>query len=398
MVCGVDISKKSFNYCIVDKNMKKIKEGKFNLVKDDLIKFVEVISKFKNIVVVVESTGIYHINFVSFLLDKGINVKIINPKTIKRFIDYYFSNNPSKTDKKDAFAISIFGIKNPEIINNAKASIPNTIKTIAREIEFLSHQKASIKTKIKAHLSILFPELENNVDIFRKSILNILIKFPSAKKISYASFSEIKSIIDNANHTGKKVKFNATDIINLAKNSIGISNKGIEIALIGYINQLLSIQNSISLLEKELIKEANNFFKDDINIITSIKGISKQIASKIIAEIENINKLENFKKLVKFAGTDPVVKQSGNFKLKKSISKQGNPHLRNFLYQAAIGVITHNPVFKNYYLKKKSQLNSFKKAVIATLNKLIRVIFGLLKSKTKFNIKFHKNNLSLNLT
>jgi transposase len=321
MVCGVDISKKSFNYCIVDKNMKKIKEGKFNLVKDDLIKFVEIISKFKNIVVVVESTGIYHINFVSFLLDKGINVKIINPKTIKRFIDYYFSNNPSKTDKKDAFAISIFGIKNPEIINNAKASIPNTIKTIAREIEFLSHQKASIKTKIKAHLSILFPELENNVDIFRKSILNILIKFPSAKKISYASFSEIKSIIDNANHTGKKVKFNATDIINLAKNSIGISNKGIEIALIGYINQLLSIQNSISLLEKELIK-----------------GISKQTASKIIAEIENINRFENFKKLVKFAGTDPGVKQSGNFKLKKSISKQGNPHLRNFLYQAAIGV------------------------------------------------------------
>jgi transposase len=61
-------------------------------------------------------------------------------------------------------------------------------------------------------------------------------------------------------------------------------------------------------------------------------------------------------------------------------------------------VLTHNPVFKNYYLKKKSQLNSFKKAVIATLNKLIRVIFGLLKSKTKFNIKFHKNNLSLNLT
>jgi len=114
-----------------------------------------------------------------------------------------------------------------------------------------------------------------------------------------------------------------------------------------------------------------------------------------MAEIENIDKFENFKKLIKFTGTDPVIKQSGNFKLNKSISKQGNPHLRNFFYQATNGVIKHNPIFYNYFKKKKSQLKSFKKTVIATLNKLIRVIFGMLKNKSTFDTKFHKNNLNL---
>jgi len=397
MVCGVDISKKSFNFCIVDNNFNKLKEGKFNLVKDELNKFIQIVNKFDDIVVIVESTGIYHINFVSFLLKNSIKVKIINPKTIKRFIDYYFANNSSKTDKKDAYSIALFSVKNPEIINNANSSLPNSIKIIARELESLSHQKASIKTKIKAHLNILFPELENNFDIFRKSILNILLKFPSAKKIAITNPNQIQSIINSTNSIGKKVRFNANDIINLAKNSIGSSNKGLEIALVNYINQLFIIENTISELEKELIDESDEYFKDDIDIISSIKGISKTSASKIMAEIENIKKFENFKKLIKFAGTDPVIKQSGNFKLNKSISKQGNPHLRNFLYQATNGVIKHNPVFQNYFRKKKSQLKSFKKAVIATLNKLIRVIFGMLKNKSTFHIKFHKNNLNLNL-
>ena len=143
-------------------------------------------------------------------------------------------------------------------------------------VESLSHQKAVIKTKIKSHLNILFPELEHNVDIFRKSILNILLKFPSAKKIAVVSVEEIQSIIDSANHTGKKVKFNADTIINLAKNSIASSNQGIEIALVNYINQLFIIEISIDKLSKFLQKEAEYYFKDDIDIISSIDGISEK--------------------------------------------------------------------------------------------------------------------------
>ena len=154
------------------------------------------------------------------------------------------------------------------------------------------------------------------------------------------------------------------------------------------------IEISIDKLSKFLQKEAEYYFKDDIDIISSIDGISEKTACKIISEIEDINKFENFKKLIKFIGTDPVVKQSGNFKINKSVSKQGNPHLRYILFQATIGVITHNDIFKNYFKKKKSQLNSFKKAVIATLNKLVRVLFAMLKSRKKFDMKFHINNLA----
>jgi len=60
MICGVDIYKKFFNFCIIDNNLNKLKESKFNLVRDDLDKFIQIVNE---------------------------NVKIINPKTIKRFAD-----------------------------------------------------------------------------------------------------------------------------------------------------------------------------------------------------------------------------------------------------------------------------------------------------------------------
>jgi len=298
MVCGADISKSKFNYCIIDNDLKKVKENQLKLTKNDLDEFVNIVKSFKDIVVIVESTGIYHINFVSYLLKNNINVKIINPKTIKRFIDYYFSNNSSKTDKKDAFAIAVFGVKNPEIINKANSSIPNTIKVIARELEYLSHQKSAIKTKIKSHLNILFPELEYNFDIFRKSILDILINFPSAKKIANANYEEIQSIIDNANHTGKKVKFNAYDIISLAKNSIASFNQGLEIALVNYINQLFIIENTIKTLEKELINESDKYFKTILTLSPLLKVSLKPPLLKLWLKLKILKNSKILKNLL----------------------------------------------------------------------------------------------------
>ncbi len=68
-----------------------------------------------------------------------------------------------------------------------------------------------------------------------------------------------------------------------------------------------------------------------------------------------------------------------------SISKQGNPHLRNILYQMATGVVMWNNVFKEYYRRKYEQFRSRKKAMIAVVNKLIRVIFAMLSKRVFFN-------------
>ncbi|EDP73215.1 IS110 family transposase, partial [Hydrogenivirga sp. 128-5-R1-1] len=106
---------------------------------------------------------------------------------------------------------------------------------------------------------------------------------------------------------------------------------------------------------------------------------------RFIAEIEDISRFENAKKLISYAGTDPVVKQSGKWKVRMSISKQGNPFLRNILYQMATGVVMWNEIFREYYRRKYQQFKSRKKAMIAVVNKLVRVIFAMLSNRQFFN-------------
>jgi len=155
--------------------------------------------------------------------------------------------------------------------------------------------------------------------------------------------------------------------------------------LVFYIEKLFFLEPKIQKLEKMLTDEIDKQQHEQMKLISSIKGISERLAAPFLAEVKDIKNFSTHKKLIKYAGTDPVVKQSGlsavaqagKYKLKMSISKQGSPFLRNILFQMAVGVVKWNPCFREYFLRKKQQFGSYKKAMIALVNKLIRVIYAI---------------------
>jgi transposase len=50
-----------------------------------------------------------------------------------------------------------------------------------------------------------------------------------------------------------------------------------------------------------------------------------------------------------------------------------------------IGVIQFNDCFRNYYQKRMQDGLPFKKAVLATAHKLLRVIYAMLTQRTSFS-------------
>ena len=76
-----------------------------------------------------------------------------------------------------------------------------------------------------------------------------------------------------------------------------------------YINILLQYQEHLSKLETEIDALAKEI--EEYNIIQSIPGIGEKIAATIISEIGEIDRFNNPKKLVAFAGVDPSVFESG---------------------------------------------------------------------------------------
>ncbi|KUO63137.1 MAG: hypothetical protein APF84_11480 [Gracilibacter sp. BRH_c7a] len=91
------------------------------------------------------------------------------------------------------------------------------------------------------------------------------------------------------------------------------------------------------------------------------------------------------KQLVAFAGLDPSVFESGNFKASKNrISKRGSSYLRKALHQATVAGISNrqgrplNKILYAFYSKKLAEGKPPKAAIIATSNKLVRMIYGIL--------------------
>ena len=126
-------------------------------------------------------------------------------------------------------------------------------------------------------------------------------------------------------------------------------------------------------------------------LLTSIPGVGEITAATILGEIGDINRFDSPKKLIAYAGLDPSVFQSGKFKAKNNkISKRGSHYLRKALYQASFAGVSkqksgiRNATLYQYYTKKFEEGKAYKVALIATSNKLLRIIYGILKNGETF--------------
>jgi transposase len=68
------------------------------------------------------------------------------------------------------------------------------------------------------------------------------------------------------------------------------------------------------------------------------------------------------------------------------ISRRGNRHLRKVIFNMSFCVIRYGGPFRNYYLKRKREGLPFRKAVLATAHKLVRTMFAMLYSSTRYRI------------
>lgn len=383
---GLDISKDSFNATLLESSGEVKLEEKFTMDKSGFDTLVEYLSSYSKdeLLVSMEATGIYHLPILSFLLENSFKCTVINPILIKSFISS-ITLRKTKNDKKDATSIALFSLKSYQSLHLASTDDTQNIKPLIRERENLSKDIARLKTEIKANLVQLFPELLKNTNIFTKSMLNLLLKAPSRKKIRNLKERTIQKALDSS--SGNKVKITASDILSLAYGSIGINDKYLEMTLTSKIRRLINIQDELSILDTQLENSLEDSdINDDIDILQSIPGIGKVTSKNFMVEVSSVDKFKSVKQLCAYIGIDPSLKQSGtSINYQGKISKRGNANLRRTIWQMAIGTIRSCEKFSSYFAKKREEGKRYKQAVIAVANKLLRTIFVMLKNKAKFN-------------
>jgi transposase len=378
--CGIDVSKDSFSVAIKNGSF-FLKDKLFSMDPGGFKRFEDILSDLKTCLFIgMESTGIYHKNLFNFLYFRGYNTIEIDPYKMWRFFRFTHSK-PSTTDKKSAKTIAEFLEFNKDELKNNKNHLKDekySLRYFVREKERITQSIAKTKTEIKRILSLVFPEIEKNTFLFSKEILGILAKFPSANKIRNISFKEFIKQINFLPKKGRNTKFSLEDIYQLACNSIAFDYPLYEELLKIKINRLFNLLKEKENISKLIEKIADKFFKREIEILTSIPGIGKESAIYFMAEVIDIKRFANKRKLIGFCGLDPVVKQSGNYKASFKISKRGNSHARRIAFIMAGSAKRNCPYFREYYLKKRNEGKSYTEAVIATSTKLLRTIYALL--------------------
>ena len=389
---GIDVSKETFDGCCVTVKGERLFSLSSSMNRtgfEELIKQLCGLSvSMESVLVGMESTACYHVNLYSFLISLGYTVIVMNPLLISNFVKLQLRK--TKTDKKDAYVIAPFLLLNRDSLSQTILSSDiSDLRDLSRQRESLVDQMSSTKSEIKRLLTMTFPEWEHISGIFTTSMLRLLCHYPSAASIKQAKRSKIAKILIPGSY-GKQTDASVDRILKAAQVSVGTSSTTKEIILRQKASLLIQLGEHLQELTDILIELCQGKIQGDMDILTSMKGMGEKSAANFLIEMGGeIKQFESHQKVIAMAGLDPALYQSGKMDRKGKISKRGNRHLRRVIWIMATKVIQFNERFKQYYLKRRKDGLPYKKAVLATAHKLIRVIFAMLRNKTLFDPKMN---------
>jgi transposase len=389
LLVGIDVSKDFFTIAGIDSEGKESFSRSCSMDSngfDDLLKTITShCEDLSMVIVAMESTGCYHINLFSFLTSQGIHTLVVNPLLIANFSK--LSLRKTKTDKKDAMTIARFLMDHHEEVSQLTLTQDHQdLRDLSRERESLCHLMAATKVEIKRVLRTTFPELESIGDLYTRVMLRLIQAYPSARLVRAARPKAIAKVLKQP-YVGNKLTYSAEDILRAAKTSIGMVSPAKEMIVQGKIATLLHLQERLDEMTKLLTDLCKATRVDDLKILRSIKGVGPKTAAPFLAEMGEVQHYASHKKLIAFTGIDPSLHQSGKFIGMSKLSKRGNRHLRRAVYLMTMAVVSKNPFFKAYFLRRKREGLPPQKALFATAHKLLRIIFAMLSNRTYFKVK-----------
>tara|TARA_R110001606_G_C15247840_1_gene637008 strand:- start:43 stop:1014 length:972 start_codon:yes stop_codon:yes gene_type:complete len=139
-IFGVDISKDVF-----DVYGSKSGHNQFKNAASGFMSFLKNLPK--ESLVVMEATGYYHYRLAQFLFKQGVLVSVVNPLSVKRFIQMKLAK--VKTDKSDAKAICEYGQINEVPLYSALSDVQSECLQLFRLLD--SYLKKRTMTKNKLH-------------------------------------------------------------------------------------------------------------------------------------------------------------------------------------------------------------------------------------------------------
>ncbi len=390
---GGDVSKGYCDFIILDENKTTVLKS-FQL--DDTSKghyllnsiLIEFASKHPDckIFAGVESTGGYENNWFESLWELqdrlDISVARINPKgthhsgkaTMRRVI----------TDKNSARNIAEYIINYKDKIVFKNGDKFSSLRRQWKYVRMLTKQRTQLFNQLESNLYNANPELLRYTKYgYPNWLLRVIMNYPTAKHLAKARLAALSSI-------PYLKETRAISLIDSAKSSVASATDNITGQLVSsLVKQIIHLSK---LIDKQSKIIADNCNLPEIEILKSFKGIGDYSAVGLLLQIVSIDKFSSTKKIASFFGLHPVWKESGDGKSGWHVSKQGSKEARNILYNVALTALRDNPLIKEVYARHLQKGMKKKKAIVACMHKILRIVYGMLNNNEHFNAEKDRAN------
>jgi len=393
---GMNVSSLSLDVCFLDSNDQILNQCSFandlngaSRIKELILEYHSKVP-YESILVGMESTSVYSFHPASFLYEdpdlKALGVKVVvqNPKAIARFKGLF---DEDKTDKVDAFRIADFLRFDRFNLSLVKEEKYLALQRLTRSRYQLIQQMTECKQHFLENLYYKCNTLTRDVDtsVFGSAMLDLLSESLSLDDLAAMPIEELADLLQ---HKGRGRFADPTKLANAlrkaAKDSYRLGKvmqDSIDVVLGSYALMIRTIKEQIKSLDSAIERLLEAI--PESQCLLSIPGIGKVYTAGILAEIGQIERFEDQAKLAKYAGLYWKRKQSGNFESEHtSLTRTGNHYLRYYLVEAANSVQRHEPVYREFYLKKYREVpkHQHKRALVLTARKLVRLVDVLLRN------------------
>jgi transposase len=334
----------------------------------------------ENLACIVE---INHGLLITFLLEAGIPVYPVNPKTANQLR----KAAGAKTDQIDAHLLAKLGrLDLGELRRLAPDSaIVQELKTLTRDQDALIQMQTRLVNQLTACLKEYYPAaLHLFAKLQQRSTLLFLQTYPTPQAAQAASVEEIVATLRTGKHTN--AASSAPKIVeelhrpHLVASAVIVRAKSR--LMLSLVKQLLVVIEEIASYDEAI--RPLFLSHDDQEMWRSLPRAGKRLVPRLLAEWgDERGRYADAASVQTLAGTAPVPFQSGNYAKAHKRFACLKP-LRNALQQFAWQSTLQEGWARDYYQRKRAEGKTHSMALRALANVWVRIIYRMWVSETEY--------------
>ena len=312
----------------------------------------------------------------AYLMAAGYRVCVVNPMQVHAMRKLK-SLSGVKNDRIDSWLIAETLRQGDYDETRLATDEVQALKQLTRYHQGLKQELATVKTQAICVLDAYFPEYAALFsDMFGAASLKVL-ECPTPSEIDRKRASSIAKLLSEGSR-GRLGADKAAQVKAAAKSSVGIKlgEEAASFQIRTMVSQVEFLNATIAKVEKEV---ASLLEKVEPNI-TTIPGVSTTTGAQIAAEIGDVRRFRNAASIVKYAGLNSGVDESGKYSAEGvPITKHGSPYLRRSMWLAANRARQYDPKLREYYDKLRRKGKPHRVAVTAVARKLCHVVYAVMR-------------------